>query len=201
MKIVNRALAVVLTACTGIGAAVGCGGDSDSGGSADTGLPPTQLLSDVTPSEARQACEAVVDSFQRRFSQERITRATCTIAAALQSENASACNSFRDGCIENAMEPGSETMMELEIGFDDPEQCEMAEFPDCGDTTVADLETCLADAQELMDAVLTRFDCSDAGNIDLDDIESLGFEPPASCETVTCGTDAGPFGLGGASDP
>ena len=193
MKIFNQALVIAMTAGIGAGLGSGCGGDSDSSGPADTGLPPTQLLSDVTPAEATQACERIRASFQQRFNDDSLGRAFCTLFSAASTTTPSACNSARDACIEEAMQPGSDIMMMLDTGAIDF-GCEAADIGDCGDATVGDLETCFGDTLNLLDAVLNRFDCNDAGMVEADDLEGIDFAPAQSCEVVSCNGTSMPFG-------
>jgi hypothetical protein len=191
MQILKQVLSIVVTAGGVTALASGCGGDS-GGNPADTGLPPTKLLSDVTPDEATRACERVQSSMQRYFNEDTMIDAICTMGAAANSESASACSSFREGCIEEMSQPGSELMMAFDfdsISLD----CEMPQLAQCGDATVGDLETCMGDTFDLLDALLHRFDCSDAGTITEADLE-FDFEPPQSCNVVTCEGAQGPFG-------
>lgn len=192
MKIVNQAMSLALTAGIGAVLGAGCGGNS-SGSPADTGLPPAKLLRDVTAEEATQACEKVQSSIERRYNQDTIIEAFCTMGAALNATTASSCGNLRDACIEEASQPGSVAMMELDIGTIDL-NCEMQGFEQCSaDATVGELETCLDDTFDALDALLNRFDCSDAGTVTEADLENTTAEPSASCEAVSCGGE-GPFG-------
>lgn len=192
MKIVNQALSVALAAGVVTALAAGCGGDS-SGSPADTGLPPGKLLSDVTAEEATSACERVQGNFQRRYNENTIIEAVCTMAAAANSTTASSCSNFRDACIEEAMQADSEVMMALDLDAIDF-GCDTAGFEQCSaDATVGELETCLDDTLDAFDALLHRFDCSDAGMVTEADFEEMSFEPAPSCEAVACGA-SGPFG-------
>jgi len=190
MKIVNQALSIALTA--GLVLTAGCGGDS-SGSPADTGLPPEKLLSEVTAEEATQACEKVQGNFERRYNENTLIQAVCTIGAASSSTTASSCSNLRDACIEEAMQPDSELSMTLDLDAIDF-GCDMAGFEQCGDATVGELETCLDDTLDTLDALLNRFDCGDAGMVTQADLESMDFEPAQSCEAVSCGGAGGPFG-------
>lgn len=192
MKIVKRVLSVAVVASSVTALAGGCGGDS-SGNAADTGLPPTQLLSETTPAEATQACERVQSSFQSRFNTNSLIEAVCTMGAAANTTSASSCGNLRETCIEEAMQPDSELMMALDLDAIDF-SCDTADLSQCEGATVADLETCLDDTFDLLYAALHRFDCSDAGTVTDADLESFSFEPAESCGVVTCGDAEGPFG-------
>jgi hypothetical protein len=182
----------------GVSLAAGCGGDS-SGNGVSTGLPPTQLLSDVTAEEGEQACERLEAGFQQQFNQTKIVSAVCTMASASQASTPASCTSMRDACLEEANQPGSETMMQLEleeIDFACGSAESMANLEGCGDTTVAQLETCFNDTLAQMNAMLNRFTCQDAGTVDSTDLEGFGegaFEPAQSCNVIECGAGR-PFG-------
>ncbi len=192
MKMVNRTLSVAVTAGSVTALALGCGGDS-SGNPADTGLPPTQLLSDVTPAEGTRACGRIRGSFESRFNIDSLIEAACTMAAAANTTSASSCSNLRDTCIEESMDPDSELMMAFDLDAIDF-GCETVNLSQCGDATVADLETCFGETFDLLDGALHRFDCSDAGSVTEADLEGFTFAPPESCSVVTCGDAQGPFG-------
>ena len=71
MQIFNQALVITMTMGIFAGLGSGCGGDSDSSNAADTGLPPTQLLSDVTPAD--RAAKIIVS---KRLFENRVGRRT-----------------------------------------------------------------------------------------------------------------------------
>ena len=198
MRISNGAVRIFGAGLVGASLAAGCGGDS-SGSGVSTGLPPTQLLSDVTPEEGEQACERMQAGFQQQFNETKIIGAVCTMVSAAQASTPSSCTSMRDACVEEANQPGSDTMMELEldeIDFECGSAESMANLEGCGDTTVAELERCFNDTLANMNAMLNRFSCNDAGTVDMAELEGFGegaFEPAQSCNVIECGAGR-PFG-------
>lgn len=196
MRILNGAVAVVATFVMGASFAAGCGGDS-GGGEVSTGLPPTQLLSDVSVEEAEQACERLQAGFQQRFNRDTVIQGACTLGAAAFASTPESCNDTRDACIQEANSQGSETMMGIEfteVDFDCGGQ--MADLADCGDTTVGELETCFNDTLDQLIGLLNRFSCADAASVEEGDVEGFGDmagEPAQSCQVVECGAGQ-PFG-------
>ncbi len=198
MRIGSGTLKVLCAGIVGASVATGCGGDS--GGSAvSTGLAPERLLSDVTPDEGEQACERLQAGMQAQFNRDTIVRAGCTLMATAQASTASSCNSMRDACLEEANQPGTDANMQFdieELDFECGSPESMANLEGCGDTTVAELETCFNDTLTQMNAMLNQFSCDDAGTVDSNDLEGFGeaaFEPAQSCEVVECGAGR-PFG-------
>lgn len=198
MRILNGAVAVLATSVIGMSIAAGCGGDS-GGGDVSTGLPPTQLLSEVTEEDAEQACERLQAAFEQRFNRDTVVQATCTLGAASFASTPESCNDVRSACIEEANAQGSETMMGIELTEVDLEcgsGSGMVDLTDCGDATVAELETCFNDTLDQLTALLNRFTCADAASIEEDDLEGFGdmvAEPAQSCAVLECGAGQ-PFG-------
>ena len=129
----------------------------------------------------------------------QIVQATCTLGAASFASTPESCNDVRSACIEEANAQGSETMMGIELTEVDLEcgsGSGMVDLTDCGDATVAELETCFNDTLDQLTALLNRFTCADAASIEEDDLEGFGdmvAEPAQSCAVLECGAGQ-PFG-------
>lgn len=196
MRMLNGAVAVLATSVIGMSIAAGCGGDS-GGGDVSTGLPPTRLLSEVTEEDAEAACERLQAGFEQRFNRTTVVQAACTLGAASFASTPDSCNDVRDACIDEANAPGSETMMGIEfteVDFDCGSG--MSDLEECGDATVAELETCFNDTLDQLTALLNRFTCADAASVDEGDLEGFGdmvAEPAQSCAVLECGAGQ-PFG-------
>lgn len=197
MRMLNGAVAVLVTSAIGVSIAAGCGGDS-GGSDVSTGLPPTQLLSEVTEEDAQAACERLQAGFEQRFNRGIVVQAACTLAAASFASTPDSCNDVRAACIDEANAPGSETMMDIEFTEVDLDcgSGGMVDLAECGDATVAELETCFNDTLDQLTALLNRFTCADAASIEEDALEGFGDmvgEPAQSCAVLECGAGQ-PFG-------
>lgn len=195
MRVLNGAVVVFVASVLGVSLGAGCGGDS--AGQVSTGLPPTQLLSDLSAEEAQQACERLKAGFQQRFNRNTVVGAACTLAAAAAESTPQACNETRELCVEEANMTDGESMEELDIGELDWE-CGTAEVDstDCGDSTVAELEACFNDTLSQLSSLINRFSCADAATVEMDELEGFGdevSEPAPSCAALECGM-AQPFG-------
>jgi hypothetical protein len=161
----------------------GCGGDSDDASpTVDTGIDDTKVLSDVTESEARQACEHTRDAMREVMNPDTLIPQFCTLFALDGAADAASCNSAREQCIQQAKQDPE--LDEAEIEFD----CDgdTSQFVGC-DVTVGALETCLNDSLAAMNAALHRYSCGDAerlSNEDQDSFDPFAFETPASCQPL-----------------
>jgi hypothetical protein len=181
-----RRTIVVAGCCAGLAGACGGGG---GGSSVDTGLSETRLLSDVTPEEATNACEAIERSFTTRLSPETIVRAVCEMFGAVFTQNAADCRTMADTCVQDAENgDGDISLDELRQDFDCETESVGDDLEGCS-ATVGDLEACFEDTISLMESTLTRFSCQDAGTLTQADREAMeGFgdlEPPASCQVLS----------------
>jgi len=190
------ALRVSLSALFGAAVALGCGGGDSDGGDVSTGIAPSKLLADVTPSEAAQACERLEAGFSAVVSEDVIIRTVCTLFGAASEDTPAACVTQRDTCIQQANQAGSETMMGVSMVSTDFECGDGASLTACT-ATVGQLETCFNDTLDLVSAALGQVSCDDAASITMDDVDSFGEDTfgtaPSSCENLDCGEDS-PFG-------
>jgi hypothetical protein len=195
MRTLNRALMVVTSALVITSLAAGCGGDDDddSSGDVSTGIAPSTLLSDVSAEDSQNACERVQAGFERALPNDVLIRAVCTLGAASATETQADCEELRDQCLEEANTAGSETMMELDGATFEFECDGGGNLSECTGGTVGDLEACLNDTLDLLDATLGQVSCAQAGMVDT---ESFGadVQEPASCAAVQCpeGSTFGP---------
>ena len=166
------------------GLLAGCGGDDDGGsGTFDTGIAEDKALSAVTPDEARNACESMRSAVQGVVDADSIVNMVCTLMAASETETESACNQQRADCVEQYRDLAEEQAEEIDFECDG----DTSQFEGC-DVSVGVLESCLNDTLAQFRAVLSRYSCEDAGQIDDADLEDLGanfdVEPPASCQPL-----------------
>ena len=168
-----------------------CSDSDDSGNGVSTGLPADKQLSDITEGEAEEACVAVGNAVQQRFSPEALAPAMCTFLGVAFTQSPDDCQEVADACLEDPDALGD--MAPSFEGFD-PDECtgDTSEFDDC-DATVGELETCLNDYIGTFEATLNSVTCADAG--DEEALQALDMEPdtPASCETLE---DECPMALG-----
>jgi hypothetical protein len=150
-----------------------------------TGLAPSTLLSDVSDQDAASACQRVQSGFDRTLPEAELTLAFCTVVGATETQTEAECEALRDDCVEEANTNGSDTMMAfegsgLELDCDDG-----ASFSECTGGTVGDLEACLNDTLDLLDATLSQFSCAQAGTVDMESFGE-GIPEPSSCAAVQC---------------
>jgi len=172
-------------------------GDDDGGGGAsnvDTGLPTSQPLAEVAPADLMNACESVQAAVNERFDDERITRFLCEFVSALGTENQASCREAADDCIANPPE-GATEMLGFE-GAADVGCGELMGVEEC-QATVGEFEGCFNDTLDAVDAFMEQFSCANAGNIDLESMESGPLDqPPASCAQLEMECPGTGFGGG-----
>jgi hypothetical protein len=167
-----------------LGLLAGCGGDSDDAApTVDTGIDETKALSDVTESEARQACEHMRDAMRDVINTDTLVPSFCTLFALGPATSEASCNDMRDECIREA-NADPDVQMGGEIDF----ECDgdTSEFVGC-DVSVGVLETCINDSLAGMNAALHRYSCRDAERLSSEDVEALdpfAFETPGSCQPL-----------------
>lgn len=148
------ALAAALTAC----------GDGDGPGS--SGVDGDKALTELSPDEATDLCEwglSLLDG-------DELERVDCYLEALLSTEDAAMCEEVAQACIEDIELPDPD---DLECTFEDP--------PACGSqVAVAEIEACVRDSVALIDDVIAAVDC----DFNLEDIDDLAIEQPASCGIV-----------------
>jgi hypothetical protein len=200
MRSRERALMIgwgIGSAFVAMGWCVGCGDDGDGGGGdVTTGIAPSKLLSDVTPSEAAQACQRFQAGIEARLSRAELVRSACTLFGAAFADTAADCATQRDMCIQQADQAGSQTMMAIEMNEFELDCSEGASL-ECSSGTVGQLETCFNDMLDAARAALSGWSCDDAATLTMDDLENFGdqfAESPASCESIDCG-EGGPFDM------
>jgi hypothetical protein len=190
MRTLDRAVLIVASACFGAGMALGCGGDdADGGGDVTTGIAPSKLLSDITPSEAAQACERLGAGFDRVLTREVLVRSICTLVGAATADTPAACTTTRDMCVQEANQAGSDIMMGIEMGEVDFDCGDGASLTECT-ATVGQLEACFNDTLDLVSATLEGLSCDDAASVEMEDLENFAqttFQTAPSCENVDCG--------------
>jgi hypothetical protein len=190
MRTLGRAVLIVASACLGAGLALGCGGDdSDGAGDVTTGIAPSKLLADITPSEAAQACERLAAGFDRVFTRDLLVRAICTLVGAATADTPAACATTRDMCIQEADQAGSDIMMGVDMGEVDFDCEDGAVLTECS-ATVGQLEACFNDTLDLVSATLEGLSCDDAASVEMEDFENFAqntFQSAPSCENVDCG--------------
>lgn len=163
-------------------AAAGCSGSDDSSNGISTGLPADKQLADVTADEAEEACVAIGNAVQKRFSPEALAPAMCTFLGVAFTQSPEDCQEIADACLDDP-----DALGDMAPSFDgfDPNDCtgDTSEFEDC-DATVGELETCFNDYIGTFEATLNSVTCDDAG--DAEALEALDMEPetPDSCETL-----------------
>lgn len=158
-----------------------CGDDDDGGGpsNVDTGLPESQPLGEVAPADLTNACNSVQAAVDERFNDDRLTRFLCEFVSALGTENQASCREAADDCLANPPEGASE-MFEIE-GASDIGCGELMGLEEC-QATVGEFEGCFNDALDAIDSFMAQFSCANAGNINLENMESGPLdEPPPSC--------------------
>lgn len=136
-----------------LGLGLACGG-KDTG--IDSGLPPDKQGSALTPSEQTSLCEAAGDYLAGRISGADWVRFDCTGEALGQAAEAAsdipgqiaACKMLRDQCV-------AETTPDESQEF----ECSASDGWSTCTATVAQLETCLGDAADLLDRVFNDFTC------------------------------------------
>lgn len=172
-----------------MGLMAGCGGDDDGGSDrVDTGIAEDKALSAVTADEMRNACEGMRDAMRDVIDADSIVNMVCTLMAASESTTEAECNQQRSECVEEYRDLAEEQAEEIDFDCDG----DVSQFAGC-DVTVGVLESCLTDTLSQFRAVLSRYSCADAGQIDDADLENLGanfdVDPPASCEPLVdqCG--------------
>jgi hypothetical protein len=190
MKHLKKLLALGFVA---LGAA--CGDDDDGGGpsNVDTGLPESQPLGEVTPAELMNACNSVQSAVDERFNDDRITRFVCEFVSALGTENQASCQDAAADCLANPPEGASEM-----LGFEGSDiGCgELMGTEGC-QATVGEFEGCFNDALDAIDAFMAQFSCANAGNINLESMESGPLDqPPSSCAQLEMECPGAGFGGG-----
>lgn len=182
-----------------LGLLAGCGGDDDEKSTqVDTGIAEDKALSDVTPDEARSACESMRTGMRDVIDADSLVNMVCTLMAASETETEGECVEQRADCVEQYRDLAEEQAEEVDFECDG----DTSQFEGC-DVTVGVLESCLNDTLDQFRAVLSRYSCADAGQIDDADLEDLGanldVEPPASCQPLVdqCG---GAGVIGGEDD-
>ena len=188
MQNLTRAVMILATAVLAGGVGAGCGGDDDdsSGGDFTTGIAPNKLLSDVTAEEATTACENLTARVETTLNPDKIARAICTLVGAATADTKDACEAIRDDCLDDPM--AGQAAGEVE----GPECDGESDLAQCTGT-VAQLESCVNDTLDQFEAFLSQFSCDDAATIDesaFEEMDSLGFEEPASCADVGCPEDS-----------
>jgi hypothetical protein len=195
MRTFERLFLITGAALAGASLAAGCGGgDSDSDSEVTTGLAQSKLLSDVSESEAAQACERLQAGIDSRLTREVFVKAVCTLVSAASASTPAECESLRDDCIGQADQQGSEVAQAVDEQGVDLECSGDADLTACTGT-VGQLETCFNDTLDQFDALLHAITCADAGTVAAEDVDGFGddMEPPASCDAVDCG-EGSPFG-------
>jgi hypothetical protein len=147
----------------------GCGGESQGGsiGTVSTGISASKALGDVTTAEATEGCTHLQDAIETRFQQPSSKTGLCTLLGLSLSSTEAACTSLRDSCVKG--DTGTATTSD-DVSLDafDPGQqlqCSGTNIDDWhGCTaTVGEMETCINDMLEGLDALLNSYTCKDAG--------------------------------------
>src|SRR5688572_7598880 len=170
----------------GAAASGGAGASGASGtgsqGDVDTGLPPAQVLSGVTPTQAQSVCSSLASSAQNAIDRRELKRFTCTIAALSDAirQNASgmaeidraACTQAVNECLAEPDEPTNENNCESTQLATRLMGCE---------ATAGELEACLNASVDQLSNLFDVFSC----NSQLSELMTGGgFEEPAACETL-----------------
>jgi hypothetical protein len=161
------------------GTGSGTGGSSASGGSSsggtggtpfDTGVDGTKNVSDLTPAEVQQICDATEEAVDREFSEARRCRLV-GVTTGFQGENPAAdCQAAEQQCLEAPEETATECNV--------PSDC---------DITVGEYEACINDSLAVYGSVFGSAPECEGLTQDKLLIWALGlagFQEPASCAIV-----------------
>jgi hypothetical protein len=142
-----------------------CGG-SDSGGDVTLGISSGKALSEVTPDEATRGCTQLRNEVQARFNPVTLKPKICTLVAVSFASDESSCTNLRDACVQD------------NSAGDDAGELAPAEDISCNGTTVdgwqgctatvGEMEGCLNDMLDALDAMLSSYTCKDAGTLQND---------------------------------
>ena len=136
-----------------------CGGEDASAGAVSLGISSNKALSAVTREEATRGCARLRVDVGARFNPTTLKRKVCTLTAASFSHDESECASRRDSCVQDPSSVDYDPADHVACGgenVDDWQGCT---------TTVGELETCLNDLLDGLDAMLNTFTCKDAGKV------------------------------------
>lgn len=128
-----------------------CGDDDDDG----SGVSQSKTLDEVTGAEAKELCEWTVD---QRNEISVTTEQACTVAAALATDDESACLVARNACVEADREP---------VNVDDDAPCADVTSNDvtCDQATVGDYENCVTAFTKQVGDVYRSASCGKAGEL------------------------------------
>lgn len=127
-----------------------CGGKD---GGIDSGLPPDKTGDDLVPAEQQSLCEATAEYLDAHISAEEWTGYMCTLEGFGSGEatdlagRIEECEQARAACIAAGEQ-------EALGGFCDDD----IDWTMCG-ATIAEIETCLTDAIDLLDSIIGDFSC------------------------------------------
>lgn len=160
MKSLKNAATVSLTLL----ALTKCGGSTqDDTGAVSSGISSSKALSAVTTQDATRGCEQLNDAVAARFSRPSLKTGLCTMSALLLSSSESSCSSARDSCLQDAN--GDATSSDAALNPAQDFECEdtnLDSWQGCA-ATVGQMETCLNDMLDAVEALLTSYSCADAG--------------------------------------
>ena len=129
---------------------VGCSDDEDGGegGSTTSGIPSSTRLSELTPDQATQLCEANVSTFSS------IAQSACTLNAVAGSTDATQCEMMRTQC---EMTVGADAGMS---GGVDCSQVNTGDLTGC-DVTVGEVDGCF----QQLTSYFNGLSCENAGSL------------------------------------
>jgi hypothetical protein len=132
-------------------------------------------LSEVTQEEATRGCNQLKGQVEARFNPTTMKPKLCTLVAASFSSNEASCNSLRDACVQDDSAGDANSA----DGFGPAEDVSCSGATADGwqgcTATVGEMETCLNDMLDALDAMLNAYSCKDAGTLQSDDDDC---EPP-----------------------
>jgi hypothetical protein len=160
----------------------GCGGESEGGstGVVSTGISASKTLGDVTTAEATDGCGHMKDGIEARYQQPSARTGLCTLLGVTLGSTESACTNLRDSCLKGDTADAG-TAENVSVTDIDP-----AGNFECSGTnidswhgctaTVGELETCLNDTLDALDALLNAYTCKDVSTLPAD--SSVDCSPP-----------------------
>jgi hypothetical protein len=135
-----------------------CPDNAATANSAISDLPKNKKVSDLTAAEQEQLCEATGAYIDREITPEEIKQALCSLqgillSATLEDGSVDACVTARDQCLASPEQP---TAVEAEGN-----ECQL-DWDACT-TTVGELDACIEEAVDQLEAFYKELDCGNIG--------------------------------------
>ena len=175
-------MSIAVSLVAGLMAACGSDDDGGNGGNGSsgtvTGLPSSKQLKDLTPEDAKKACEESGKYFNQQVSTATQDRAGCVIAAAatlgMSMPTKEECDMFVADCVANSMP--------------EPTDCSMAGTGDLTDctVTVGEAEDCVKAQVSQLKPVFDKLTCDLLISNPQEILDALGAleQSPAACSAL-----------------